>query len=165
MLMQNFGVTNKEHYGMLRYFLEWSIGTWPRFNIIDRRKINYKFQLQLFCVFWLFIALGMSVNELYLSIYVFSTKVLTGDTIFFVPYWRRDRHFTCSSEPREGLAIYMTKAVHSLLSCFKTLSIGPFPESKKASSRSTVKRSTNWANPASSSLSKSFVTSTKHAQL
>ena len=26
MLMQNFGVTNKEHYGMLWYFLEWSIG-------------------------------------------------------------------------------------------------------------------------------------------
>ena len=23
MLMQNFGVTNKEHYGMLWYFLEW----------------------------------------------------------------------------------------------------------------------------------------------
>ena len=23
--MQNFGMTNKEHYGMLRYFLEWSI--------------------------------------------------------------------------------------------------------------------------------------------
>ena len=23
--MQNFGVTNKEHYGMSRYFLEWSI--------------------------------------------------------------------------------------------------------------------------------------------
>ena len=23
--MQNFGVTNKEHYGILRYFLEWSI--------------------------------------------------------------------------------------------------------------------------------------------
>ena len=27
MLMQNFGVTNKEHYGMLWYFKEWSIGT------------------------------------------------------------------------------------------------------------------------------------------
>ena len=26
MLMQNFGVTNKEHYGILWYFLEWSIG-------------------------------------------------------------------------------------------------------------------------------------------
>ena len=26
-LMQNFGVTKKEHYGMLRYFLEWSIVT------------------------------------------------------------------------------------------------------------------------------------------
>ena len=25
MLMQNFGVTNKERYGMLWYFLEWSI--------------------------------------------------------------------------------------------------------------------------------------------
>ena len=25
MLMQNIGVTNKEHYGMLWYFLEWSI--------------------------------------------------------------------------------------------------------------------------------------------
>ena len=25
MLMQNFGVTNKEYYGMLWYFLEWSI--------------------------------------------------------------------------------------------------------------------------------------------
>ena len=27
MLMQNFGVTNKEHYDMLWYFLEWSIGS------------------------------------------------------------------------------------------------------------------------------------------
>ena len=25
MLMQNFGVTNKQYYGMLWYFLEWSI--------------------------------------------------------------------------------------------------------------------------------------------
>ena len=25
MLMQNFGATNKKHYGMLWYFLEWSI--------------------------------------------------------------------------------------------------------------------------------------------
>ena len=25
MLMQNFGVTNKEHYGMFWYFLEWLI--------------------------------------------------------------------------------------------------------------------------------------------
>ena len=27
--MQNFGVTNKEYYGMLWYFLEWSIATLP----------------------------------------------------------------------------------------------------------------------------------------
>ena len=25
--MQNFGVTKKEHHGMLKYFLEWPIGT------------------------------------------------------------------------------------------------------------------------------------------
>ena len=25
MLIQNFGVTHKKHYGMLWYFLEWSI--------------------------------------------------------------------------------------------------------------------------------------------
>ena len=31
MLMQNFGMTNKEYYGMLWYFLEWSIlGLQPR---------------------------------------------------------------------------------------------------------------------------------------
>ena len=29
LLMQNFGVTNKEHYGILWYFLEWSIGLSP----------------------------------------------------------------------------------------------------------------------------------------
>ena len=27
MLMQTFGVTNKEYYGMLWYFLEWSISS------------------------------------------------------------------------------------------------------------------------------------------
>ena len=32
MLMLNFGVTNKEHYGMLWYFLEWSISITPRFK-------------------------------------------------------------------------------------------------------------------------------------
>ena len=42
MLMQNFGVTNKEHYGMLWHFLEWSIfyGTLqPYFTLaIDVKK-------------------------------------------------------------------------------------------------------------------------------
>ena len=32
-------------------------------------------------------------NALYLSVNVFSTKVLIGDTIFYVPYGRRDPHF------------------------------------------------------------------------
>ena len=33
-------------------------------------------------------------KALYLSVNVFSTKVLIGDTIFYVSNWRRDRHFT-----------------------------------------------------------------------
>ena len=37
---------------------------------------------------------------LYLSVDVFSRKVLFGDTIF-----TRDRHFTWSSEPRESIAL------------------------------------------------------------
>ena len=66
-------------------------------------------------------------TALYLSVNVFSTKALIGDTIFYVSNWRRDRHFTWSSEPREGLAICRAKAVPSFLSHFKTLSVGPVP--------------------------------------
>ena len=44
-------------------------------------------------------------NSLYLSVNLISTKVLIGDTIFYVSYWRRDRHFTWSSEPREVLLV------------------------------------------------------------
>ena len=51
----------------------------------------------------------------YLSVNVFSTKVLIGDTIFYVSNWRRDRHFTWSSEPREGLACCSAKGVPSFL--------------------------------------------------
>ena len=47
-----------------------------------------------------------------MSVNVFSTKALIGETIY-VSYWRRDRHFTWSSEPREGLAICRAKAVIS----------------------------------------------------
>ena len=77
----------------------------------------------------------------------FSTSTNCGH-YFYVSYWRRDRHFTWSSEPREGLAICRAKAVPSFLSYFKTLSIGPVPGIEPATSRSAVKRSTDWDNPA-----------------
>ena len=82
-------------------------------------------------------------KALYLSVHVFSTKVAIGDTIFYVSYWRQDRHFTWSSEPREGLAICRVKGVPSFLSYFKTPSIGPTPGIEPAISRSAVKRSTD----------------------
>ena len=62
-------------------------------------------------------------------------------------FWR-DRHFTWSSEPREGPAACRAKEVPSFLSYFKTLSISPAPGIEPATSRSAVKRSTDWANPA-----------------
>ena len=34
MLMQNFGVRNKEHYGMLQYFLEWSIAVFGAVTVM-----------------------------------------------------------------------------------------------------------------------------------
>ena len=87
-------------------------------------------------------------NALYFSVNVFSTKVLTGDIIFYVSYWRRDRHFTWSSEPREGLAACSTKVVPSFLNYFKTLRIGPVPGIEPATSRSAVTHSTDWVNAA-----------------
>ena len=47
------------------------------------------------------------------------------------PTLRRERHFTWSPEPREGLTVCRAMAVPSFLSYFKS-----------------VKRSTDWANPA-----------------
>ena len=34
MLVQNFGVTKKERYGMLWYFLEWSIAVTVNFGLL-----------------------------------------------------------------------------------------------------------------------------------
>ena len=62
---------------------------------------------------------------------------------FYVSYWRRDRHFTWSSEPREGPAACSAKEVPSFLSHFKTLSNGPAPGIEPATSRSAVKHSTD----------------------
>ena len=77
-------------------------------------------------------------NALFLSVNVFSTKVLIGDTISSVSNWRPDRHFTWSSEPREGLACCSAKGVPSFLGYFKTLSIGPASGIEPATSRSAV---------------------------
>ena len=84
-------------------------------------------------------------KALYLSVNVFSTKVLTGNRqYFYVSYWRRDLHVTWSSERHEGLAICSrAKVIPSLISHFKTLSIGPTPGIKPATSRSAVKCSTD----------------------
>ena len=60
----------------------------------------------------------------------------------------QDRHFTWSSEPSEGLAACSAKEVPSFLSHFKTLSNGLALGIEPATSRSTVKRSAEWAIPA-----------------
>ena len=39
--MQNFGETEKEHYGMLWYFLEWSIGLFGIFTVQTMVKHHF----------------------------------------------------------------------------------------------------------------------------
>ena len=38
--MQKFGVTNKEYYGMLLYFLEWSIVAFNLYIILKKKTTN-----------------------------------------------------------------------------------------------------------------------------
>ena len=40
MLMQNFGLTNKEYYGMSGYFLEWSITNHGSFYDFANHKVG-----------------------------------------------------------------------------------------------------------------------------
>ena len=65
-----------------------------------------------------------------------------GTVYINLSYWRRDRHFTWSSEPRKSLTICRAKAIPSILSYFKTLNFTPVPGIQPATSRSAVKRST-----------------------
>ena len=85
----------------------------------------------------------MHLHLHFLSVNVFSTKVLIGNTIFTSPNGDGTAIFTWSSEPREGLAACSAKEVSSFLSHFKTLSNGPASGIEPATSRSAVKRSTD----------------------
>ena len=71
-------------------------------------------------------------NDVNLSVNVFSTKVVIGDTIF--------TSLARSSEPRKGLAACRAKAVPSFLSYFKNLKIGPTPGTEPATSRYVTTR-------------------------
>ena len=82
-------------------------------------------------------------NAFYLSVNVFSMKVLIGDPIFYVSYWRQDHHFTWSFGPREDPAACTAKGVLSFLSYFKTLSNGLARGIEPAISRSAVECSTD----------------------
>ena len=80
-----------------------------------------------------------------MSVKGFSTKVLTGDNIFTSPTGD-------GTAILRGLADCGAKGVPSFLSygiLIKTLSIGSATGIEPATSRSAVKRSTNWANRAS----------------
>ena len=87
-------------------------------------------------------------KALYLSVKCIKHESANWGHYIYVSYWRRDRHFTWSSEPWEGPAACRAKAVPSFLSYFKTVSIVPAPGIEPATSRSAVKHSTDLANPA-----------------
>ena len=80
-------------------------------------------------------------KALNLSVNVFSTKVIIGDTIFISTTTILRGH---ACEPRKGLAICSrAKVIPSFLSHFKILSIGLTPGIELATSHSAVKHSTN----------------------
>ena len=80
------------------------------------------------------------MHFIWVSMY-FSTKVLTGNTIFKSPTGDETAIL-------RGPAIFRAKAVPSFPSYFKTLSIDPLPGIERSTSRSTIKSSTDWDNPA-----------------
>ena len=80
--------------------------------------------------------MNLKKNALYLSVNVFSTKVLIGYTILTPP----TRAETDILRPREGLAACSAKGVPSFLSYFKTLSIVPAPGIEPTTSCSAVTR-------------------------
>ena len=80
-------------------------------------------------------------KALNLSVNVFSTKVIIGDTIFTSTTAILRGH---ASKPRKGLAICSrAQVIPSFLSHFKILSIGPIPGIELVTSHSAVKHSTN----------------------
>ena len=94
----------------------------------------------------------VSINRnglFYLSVNVFITKVLIGDTIFYVSSWRRDRHFTWSSEPREGLPVCSAKGVYIHFSVIlRPWVLVRRQESNPRPPALQSIRSTDWANTA-----------------
>ena len=76
---------------------------------------------------------------------IYHKSYLLGTLFFYVSNWRRDHHFTWSSEPHEGLATCSAKGVPYFLSYFKALSIGLAPGIEPATFRSALKCSTDWA--------------------
>ena len=79
-----------------------------------------------------------------MSVNVFSTKVIIGDTIFTSTTALLRLLRGHASEPRKGLAICSrAKVIPSFLSHFKILSIGPTPGIELLTSHSAVKHSTN----------------------
>ena len=85
------------------------------------------------------------MHFIWVSMYL-ARKCSLGTLYFTSPNGDRTAILPCSSEPREGLACCSAKGVPSFLGYFKTLSIGPVPGIEPATSRSAVKRSTDWAN-------------------
>ena len=88
-------------------------------------------------------------NACYLSVKVFCTKVLIGDTIFTSPTGDGTASLhEWSSQPCEGLAACSAKGVPSILSYLKARGVGPALGIEPATHCSADKHSTNWANSA-----------------
>ena len=66
---------------------------------------------------------------------------------FYFSYWRRDRHFTWSSQPPEGSSACSAKGLSVI---HKVLESGTVPGIEPTTTRCEVKRSCDSANPSRS---------------
>ena len=96
--------------------------------------------------------LALCTCTFYWSVNVFSTKVLIGDTILRLLMETGPPFYVVIRATRR-LAVCSAKEEPSFLSHFKTLSNGPAQGIEPATSRSALKRSTDWVNPATVSSS------------
>ena len=90
----------------------------------------------------------------FLSVNVFSMKLLIGDTFFYVSNWRQDCRFVVIRATWWSSHFHRAKEVPSFLSYFKTLCIGLALGIIPMTSCSAVKPTTDWAYPAAVDLVK-----------
>ena len=135
--------------GLISYPEIWSLKASVRRIAACACLCEFSARLAVLCWLLRFSLVSINRNALfYLSVNVFITKVLTGDTIFYVSSWRRNRHFPWSSEPREGLPVCSAREYLHFSVILRPWVLVRRQESNPRPPALQSTRSTAWANTA-----------------